>query len=68
MLYAKKRCINWKSRIRNFNAARVDGDVIDKLVGKAHDSAVESLGGFLFEANIKLHERSFSKKYQVSKP
>jgi hypothetical protein len=33
----------------NFTAARVDGDVIDKLIGKAHDSAVESLSGFLFE-------------------
>lgn len=37
----------------NFNAARVDGDVIDKLIGKAHDSAVESLGGFLFEGEYK---------------
>jgi hypothetical protein len=37
----------------NFTAARVDGDVVDKLVGKAHDSAVESLGGFLFEEKYK---------------
>ena len=37
----------------NFTAARVDGDVIDKLIGKAHDSAVESLSGFLFEDEYK---------------
>lgn len=37
----------------NFTAARVDGDIINKLVGKAHDSAVESLGGYLFEEEYK---------------
>lgn len=37
----------------NFTAARIDGDVIDKLIGKAHDSAVESLSGFLFEDEYK---------------
>lgn len=37
----------------NFNAARVDGEIINKLVGKAHDSAVESLGSYLFEEEYK---------------
>ncbi|TAN43928.1 MAG: hypothetical protein EPN22_08540 [Nitrospirae bacterium] len=37
----------------NFNAARVDGEIINKLVGKAHDSAVESLGGYIFEEDYK---------------
>lgn len=37
----------------NFTAARVDGDIINKLVGKAHDSAVESLGVYLFEEEYK---------------
>ncbi len=37
----------------NFNAARVDGDIINKLVGKAHDNAVETLGEYLFEDEYK---------------
>jgi hypothetical protein len=37
----------------NFNADRVDAEIIDKLVSKAHDSAVESLGGYLFEEVYK---------------
>lgn len=37
----------------NFTAARVDGEIVDKLVGKAHDSAVESLGIYLFEEEYK---------------
>lgn len=37
----------------NFTAARVDGDIINKLVGKAHDSALESLGVYLFEEEYK---------------
>ena len=37
----------------NFTANRVDGEIIDKLVSKAHDSAVESLGGYLFEEEYK---------------
>ena len=37
----------------NFNADRVDAEIIDKLVSKAHDSAVESLGVFLFEEEYK---------------
>lgn len=37
----------------NFNADRVDAEIIDKLVSKAHDSAVESLGGYLFEEAYK---------------
>lgn len=37
----------------NFNADRVDAEIIDKLVSKAHDSAVESLGSYLFEEEYK---------------
>jgi hypothetical protein len=37
----------------NFNADRVDAEIIDKLVSKAHDSAVESLGMYLFEEEYK---------------
>ena len=37
----------------NFNADRVDAEIIDKLVSKAHDSAVESLGEYLLEENYK---------------
>jgi len=37
----------------NFNADRVDAEIIDKLVSKAHDSAVEALGGYLFEVEYK---------------
>lgn len=37
----------------NFNADRVDGEIIDKLVSKAHDSAMESLSGYLFEEEYK---------------
>jgi hypothetical protein len=37
----------------NFNADRVDAEIIDKLVSKAHDSAVESLGVYLFEEVYK---------------
>jgi len=37
----------------NFNADRVDAEIIDKLVSKAHDSAVESLGVYLFEEEYK---------------
>lgn len=37
----------------NFNADRVDAEIVDKLVSKAHDSAVESLGGYLFEEAYK---------------
>lgn len=37
----------------NFNADRVDAEIIDKLISKAHDSAVESLGGYLFEEEYK---------------
>jgi len=33
----------------NFNAASVDGGIIDQLVGKAHDSAVGALENYLFE-------------------
>ena len=37
----------------NFNADRVDAEIIDKLVSKAHDSAVESLSNYLFEEDYK---------------
>lgn len=37
----------------NFNADRVDAEIIDKLVSKAHDSALESLGVYLFEEEYK---------------
>ncbi|MBI5193661.1 MAG: hypothetical protein HZA08_09510 [Nitrospirae bacterium] len=37
----------------NFNADRVDAEIVDKLVSKAHDSAVESLGDYLFEEEYK---------------
>ncbi|MFA4828445.1 MAG: hypothetical protein WC855_13195 [Thermodesulfovibrionales bacterium] len=37
----------------NFTAARVDGEIINKLVGKAHDSAIDSLGVYLFEEEYK---------------
>jgi len=37
----------------NFNADRVDAEIIDKLVSKAHDSAMESLGKYLFEEKYK---------------
>jgi len=37
----------------NFNAAIVDADIVDKLVAKAHDSAVESLRVYLFEEEYK---------------
>jgi len=37
----------------NFNADTVDAVIIDKLVSKAHDSAVESLGIYLFEEEYK---------------
>lgn len=37
----------------NFNADRVDAEIIDKLVSKAHDSAVETLGIYLFEEEYK---------------
>lgn len=33
----------------NFNADIVDAEIIDKLVSKAQDSAIESLGSYLFE-------------------
>lgn len=37
----------------NFNADRVDAEIIDKLVSMAHDSAIESLGSYLFEEYYK---------------
>ena len=37
----------------NFTPERVDGEIFNKLVGKAHDSAVESLGGYLFEEEYR---------------
>ncbi len=37
----------------NFRADRVDAEIIDKLVSKAHDSAMESLGVYLFEEDYK---------------
>lgn len=37
----------------NFNADRVDAEIIDKLVSKAQDSAMESLGVYLFEEEYK---------------
>lgn len=42
-----------KQDMENFNADRVDAEIIDKLVSKAHDSAMESLGGYLFEEEYK---------------
>ena len=37
----------------NFTPERVDGEILNKMVGKAHDSAVESLGGYLFEEEYR---------------
>jgi hypothetical protein len=43
----------WKQDPENFNAGRVDAEIIDKLVSKAHDSAVKSLSGYLFEEEYR---------------
>ena len=37
----------------NFTAARVDGYIINKLVAKAHDSAIDTLKPYIFETEYK---------------
>jgi len=46
----------------NFNADRVDAEIIDKLVSKAHDSALESLGVYLFEEEYKTPQEELLEK------
>lgn len=48
----------------NFNADRVDAEIIDKLVSKAHDSAVESLGVYLFDEEYKTPREELLEKIE----
>ncbi len=49
----------------NFNADRVDAEIIDKLVSKAHDSALESLGVYLFEEEYKTPREELLERISV---
>ncbi len=46
----------------NFTAGRVDAEIINKLIGKAHDSAVESLGVYLFDEEYKTPKEELLEK------